>query len=315
MAKYLVTGGAGFIGSNIVEKLLSKKQHVIVLDNLSTGKEENIKPFLKNPLFEFMKADIRNKDEISEAIKDVDYVIHQAAIASVNLSFENPAESFDVNTIGTLNLLQAASKNKIKKFVFASSSSVYGMADGKTSEKIHKGPISPYALSKSFGEELCRLFSKEFKVPTVCLRYFNVFGPRQNIFSEYSAVIPKFISAFIKGESPIVFGTGKQTRDFVYVKDVAEANLKAAKSKFKDGEIFNVASGKSISLLQLINTLNKIFSERKKPIFKKKKSGDIMHSHADIEKIKKELRWLPKNNFEKCISTTSDWIKKEICTY
>lgn len=306
MAKYLITGGAGFIGSNIAEKILSQKNQVVVLDNLSTGKEENIKDFIGNPLFSFIKGDIRNKEDVKKAAEGVDFILHHAAEASVALSCEYPAENFDVNVTGTINVLESARQNKIKKFVFAGSSSVYGNLNRPAKEIFPKNPLSPYALGKSFGEELCAFYSKNYKVPTVCLRYFNVFGPRQNPFSEYSAVIPKFINAFIQKQKPVIFGSGRQTRDFVFVEKVAEANLKAASSKFKSGEVFNIASGKSVSLLQLARILGQIFESDTKPEFQKARQGDLMHSSADVSRAKKMLALKLEGDFKEELKKTKE---------
>lgn len=306
--KILVTGGAGFIGSNLVEKLLQKKAMVIVFDNLSTGRKENIKNFLNKPNFRFIKGDLRDQKAVERVVKKVDFIFHQAAVPSVARSILDPKTSFDSNVIGTINLFNAAKKYGIKKIVYASSSSIYGLT--KTlpkKEEMPPNPISPYALSKYTGEKLSQIFSKIFGLPTVCLRYFNVFGPKQNPHSEYAAVIPKFIFALLNNESPVIYGDGKQTRDFTYVENVVEANLKAFYSKFNKGEIFNIACGQPISLLKFFDKLNEIFSKNIKPRFAKERPGDIRHSFADISKAKKMLDYHPKISFEGGLKKTINW--------
>lgn len=303
----LVTGGAGFIGSNLVERLLELEEKVVVFDNLSTGRKENIRVFLKNPNFKFIRGDLRNQKEIERAVRGVDYIFHQAAIPSVNRSVLDPKSTFEANTLGTLNLLIVAKKNKVKKIVYASSSSVYGPGPLPKKEEMPLNPISPYALSKLTGEKLCQMFSKIYDLPTICLRYFNVFGPRQNPRSEYAAVIPKFIFAFLNHQRPVIYGDGKQTRDFTYAENVIEANLKALDSQFNNGEIFNIACGRETSILELLAILNRIFSKNMKPYFKKKRPGDIKHSFADISKSKKELGYNPKVSLEKGLEKTIQW--------
>jgi len=310
MKKYLVTGGAGFIGSNIVERLLKMGEGVVVLDNLSTGRKENIKDFLKNPNFEFIQGDLRNQKDIEKAIEGADFILHQAAIPSVTRSILDPKSTFEANAIGTLNLLICAKKYKVKKIVYASSSSIYGPGPVPKKEEMIPNPISPYALSKFTGERLCQVFSKIYKIPTICLRYFNVFGPRQNPHSEYAAVIPKFIFAFFKNERPIIYGDGRQTRDFTFVENVIEANLIATKSQFNSGEVFNIACSKQTSLLELIDILNRIFPKNIKPIFRTGRPGDIKYSFADNKKAKKGLRWQPKISLEEGLIKTINWFKK-----
>jgi len=304
----LVTGGAGFIGSNLVEKLLELGAKVIVFDNLSTGRKENIKDFFKNPDFKFIKGDLRNQKEIEKATRGVDYIFHQAAIPSVSRSILDPKSTFESNALGTLNLLNAAKKYKVKKIVYASSSSIYGPNPVlPKQENMPPNPVSPYAVSKFAGEKLCQIFSKIYDLPTICLRYFNIFGPRQNPHSEYAAVIPKFIFAFLNHERPIIYGDGEQTRDFTHVENVVEANLKALHSKFNNGEIFNIACGKKTSILELLAILNRIFSKNLKPYFKEKRPGEIKHSFADISKAKKELEYNPKVSLEKGLKKTIQW--------
>jgi UDP-glucose 4-epimerase len=308
--KYLVTGGAGFIGSNIVKRLLELGEFVRIIDNFSTGRKENIEEFIGNPNFELIEGDITDLNICQKSIKDMDFVLHQAAIPSVNRSILDPKSTFEANAIGTLNLLIAVKKYKIKKIVYASSSSIYGPGHVPKKEEMTPNPISPYALSKFTGEKLCQIFSKIYGIPTICLRYFNVFGPRQNPFSEYAAVIPKFISAFLKNKRPVIYGDGKQTRDFTYVENVVEANLKASRSKFRGGEIFNIACGKQISLLDLINILNKYLFKNIKPLFRNERPGDIKHSFADISKAKKILGYTPKISFKDGLKMAIEWFKE-----
>ncbi|HDY72632.1 MAG TPA: SDR family NAD(P)-dependent oxidoreductase [bacterium] len=304
----LVTGGAGFIGSNIVEKLLQLGEKVIVFDNLSTGKKENLRIFLKNPNFSLFLGDLRNQKEIEKAVKKSDYILHQAASPSVRRSILDPKSTFETNVLGTLNLLVAAKKYKVKKLVYASSCSVYGPTKIlPNKEDISPNPISPYALSKFTGEKLCQTFSKIYGLSTICLRYFNVFGPRQNPYSEYAAVIPKFVSAFLRNKKPIIYGSGQQTRDFIYVENVVDVNLKALYSKFNKGETFNIACGKQTSLLEVICILNNIFTRKVKPHFKKERPGDIEYSYANILKAKDELGYVPKVSFENGLKMTIEW--------
>jgi len=308
--KILVTGGAGFIGSNIVEELLRLKAQVIVFDNLSTGKKENLKDFFGKSNFRFIQGDLRNRKETEKVVKEVEYILHQAAIPSVARSVQDPKSTFEANVLGTLNLLIAAKKYKVKKIVYASSSSIYGPGPIPKKEEMLPNPISPYALSKFTGEKLCQIFSKIYDLPTICLRYFNVFGPRQDPKSEYAAVIPKFIFAFLNEKRPVIYGDGFQTRDFTFIENVIEANLKALHSEFKNGEVFNIACGKQISLLELLDILNKIFNRDVKPYFDKERPGDIKHSFADISKAKKDLNYIPNMFFEEGLKKTVAWYKK-----
>ncbi|KPJ56665.1 Vi polysaccharide biosynthesis protein VipB/TviC [Parcubacteria bacterium DG_74_2] len=309
--KFLITGGAGFIGSNIVEKLLELGEKVIVFDNLSTGREENLRDFLKNPNFKFIQGDLRKEKEVEEAVREVDYILHQAALPSVGRSILDPKSTFESNVSGTLNLLFAAKKYKVKKIVYASSSSIYGPTKIlPKKENMLPSPISPYALSKLTGEKLCQIFSENYSLPTVCLRYFNVFGPRQDPNSEYAAVIPKFVSAFLNDKRPTIYGDGLQSRDFTFVENVVEANLKALYSKFNNGQVFNIACGNQTSLLELLDFLNKIFSKNIEPDFAKERQGDIKHSFADISKAEKGLNYSSRVFFEQGLKTTIDWFKR-----
>lgn len=296
MATYVVTGGAGFIGSNIADELVRRKEKVKVLDNLSSGNKENLKA-IKNDI-EFIEGDIRDIEILKNALRGCDYVIHQAALRSVPKSMTDPALYDEVNVMGTLNVLSAAAHNKVKRVVFASSSSVYGDSEKlPQSEEQMPQPVSPYAATKLSGEHYCRVFAKSFGLETVALRYFNVFGPRQSLESEYAVVIPKFISCILKGEQPPVHGDGKQSRDFTYVDNVVDANLTAALREGVSGEVFNVACGKAYSLLDLIKVLNEIIGKDIKPRFEPARAGDVKHTLSDISKMKKMLKLDPKVDF------------------
>ncbi|MDD5424666.1 MAG: SDR family oxidoreductase [Candidatus Omnitrophica bacterium] len=296
MATYLVTGGAGFIGSNIADELVRRKEKVKVLDNLSSGNKENLKA-IRNDI-EFIEGDIRDIEVLKNAFRGCDYVIHQAALRSVPKSMTDPALYDEVNVMGTLNVLSAAAHNRVKRVVFASSSSVYGDSEKlPQSEGQIPQPVSPYAATKLSGEHYCRVFAKSFGLETVALRYFNVFGPRQSLESEYAVVIPKFISCILKGEQPPVHGDGKQSRDFTYVDNVVDANLTAALREGVSGEVFNVACGKGYSLLELIKVLNEIMGKDIKPKFEPERAGDVKHTLSDITKMKKMLKLDPKVDF------------------
>ena len=312
MAKYLVTGGAGFIGSHIVERLLKEGRFVRVLDNFSSGKEEKLvfAKGLGKDKFELIRADIRDKAACDSACAGVDYVLHQAALRSVPKSMEDPESYNDVNINGTLFLLQAASKHKVKRLVMASSSSVYGDTD-KFPEEESAYPllISPYALSKLAGEYYCRIFSEFFNLETVCLRYFNVFGPRQALDDEYAVVIPKFIHCILNDQQPPIFGTGKQSRDFTYIDNVVQANILAATAPGIKHEVVNVANGKDNTVLELVDALNKIIGKNIQPKFLPVRAGDVFRTLADISRIKKMLKFEPSVNFEEGLKRTVAYFK------
>ena len=301
MSKFLITGGAGFIGSNIAERLIKDGHYVRVLDDFSSGKEENL-AFAKGlgkDKFELIKGDIRDKATCDKACEAIDYVLHQAALRSVPKSMKDPESYNDVNINGTLFMLQAASKNKVKRFVYASTSSIYGDVDTfPEKEDFLPKLISPYALSKLAGEYYCRIFSEFFNVETACLRYFNVFGPRQALDDEYAVVIPKFIHCILHDEQPPIFGTGKQSRDFTYIDNVVEANILAATTPKIKHEVFNVANGKDNTVLELAILLNKIIGKNIEPKYLPTRPGDVFRTCADITKIKKVLNFKPKVGFE-----------------
>lgn len=312
--KFLVTGGAGFIGSNIVERLLKENHFVRVLDNFSSGKKENLS-FTYNltpDTYDLIEGDIRDKSTCDKACAGIDYVLHQAALRSVPKSMKDPESYNQVNINGTLYMLQAAAKNKIKRFVLASSSSIYGDTT-KFPEQESDYPllISPYALSKLAGEYYCRIFSEHFGVETIALRYFNVFGPKQALDDEYAVVIPKFIHCILHNEQPPIFGTGKQSRDFTYIDNVVEANVLAAtKGGLSPHAIFNVANGKDNTVLQLVDYLNKIIGKNIKPKFLPVRAGDVLRTCADISKIKEKLGYTPKVNFEEGLKRTVEYFKR-----
>ena len=308
MKKYLITGGAGFIGSNIVKKLLERGESVRAVDNLSTGRKENIKEFIGNPNFEFIEGDLTNLDDAHKAVKGIDFVLHEAAVPSVPRSIEDPIKSNNSNITGTLNLLIAARDEGVKKLVYASSSSIYGdNPELPKREDFPIRPISPYALTKYAAERYCQIFWKIYKLPTVSLRYFNVFGPKQNPKSQYAAVIPNFISAFIKNEKPIIYGSGEQSRDFTYVDNVVEANILAANCTEGNGEVFNIACGGETSLNQLVNFLKEITGKNISADYGEERAGDVLHSRADIEKAQKIIKYRPIVNFKEGLAKTFEW--------
>lgn len=309
MGKYLITGGAGFIGSHLVEYFYQQGEKVIIIDNLSTGKIENINNFL-NKNIELMVIDITKSSQLKGILKEVEIIFHQAAIPSVPKSIKNPLATYKANVIGTLNLLKEAKLAGVKRVVYASSSSVYGNTKKlPTEEEDTLTPISPYGASKLASEHLCRLFFELYGLETVSLRYFNVFGPRQNPKSQYAAVIPKFISRMLAGKAPIIYGDGKQTRDFTYVKNIVIANILSSQSKEAVGKSINIASGKSYSLNELVKLINKFIGKEIRPIYAKERIGDIKHSLASIEKAKILLNYACEINFEEGLKHTIKYFK------
>ena len=306
MAKYLVTGGAGFIGSNIVEELVKRGHKVRVLDNLSTGNMDNLAPFKGR--IEFHKGDIRKGKDVSKALKGMDYVLHQAALRSVARSVEDPVSSNDVNINGTLNLLIHAREARVKRVVYASSSSVYG--DCKVypqKEVLAPNPISPYAVSKLAGEYYCRMFSSTMGLETVSLRYFNVFGPRQNPESKYSAVIPAFIARLTANKPCLIDGSGKQSRDFTFVANVVDANIAASVAKGVSGMYFNVASGCDYSVIDVAEGLKKLLGKNIKSVHGPRRRGDVFRTFADISAMRKHLKVTPKVDFYEGLKRTVKW--------
>jgi nucleoside-diphosphate-sugar epimerase len=305
--KYLVTGGAGFIGSHITAALVKKGHFVRVLDNFSSGKLKNLEGSIKK--IDLLRADIRSPEACLKACEGMDFVLHQAALRSVPRSMGNPAEYNEVNIGGTLNMLEASLKNKIKCFVFASSSSVYGDAKSfPEKEDFLPQPISPYALTKLAGEYYCRFFSHRYGLSTVSLRYFNVFGPRQALDDEYAVVIPKFINCLLNGEHPPIYGTGKQSRDFTYIDNIVEANILSARKGMR-GEIFNIASGSPHTIIELVRILQKITGKNIKPIFLPKRPGDVFKTDASLSQAQRKLGYRPKVAFIDGLKTTVDYFK------
>lgn len=313
MANYLVTGGAGFIGSNIVEELVRKKSSAVgtvrVLDSFITGKRENLTPFMKD--IELVEGDIRDKADLKRALDGIDYVIHQAALRSVPKSVDDPFTTNDINVFGTLNLLMEAKKAGVKRVVYASSSSVYGEAKKfPQKETDYVSPISPYGVAKLAAENYCITFAKTFGLETVSLRYFNVFGPRQNPDSKYSAVIPAFLFTMAKGGKPIVEWDGKQSRDFTYVGNVVRANLRSCVAKNVSGEVFNVACGSTTSVNEIVAALNKILKTKIKAEYAPKRRGDVRKTCASVDKMKKLLGIKKITGFEEGLKLTVDWFMK-----
>jgi len=303
MALYLVTGGAGFIGSNLVRILLERGEKVRVLDNFSTGKRENLGGCGKA---EVIEGDIRDMKMCLKAVKGAHYVFHQAALPSVQRSVINPIETHNVNTTGTLNMLIASRDCKVRRFIYAASSSAYGGIGMKpASEDMPPRPLSPYGASKLMGEYYCRVFKGVFGLETVILRYFNVFGPNQDPTTEYAAVIPKFLSLMRSGKRPPVYGDGEQTRDFTYVDNVVQGNLLACKANGIGGEVFNIACGGRISVNKLVEELNKLLGTKLAPIYTRPRPGEVRHSCAAISKAKDLLGFKVKVDFSEGLRRTS----------
>ncbi|MEM3422839.1 MAG: SDR family oxidoreductase [Candidatus Bilamarchaeaceae archaeon] len=305
--RVLVTGGAGFIGSHLAEALLKRGHAVRILDNFSTGKEENIKD-IENSI-EIIRGSITEKEVLENAIENVDYVLHHAAQISVVDSIKNPKKTWEINIKGTKLLLNAAVKNKVKKVILASSAAVYGNEPGlPKTEQMRTKPTSPYGDSKLMNEYMAQKYHQQDKINIISLRYFNVYGPRQHPQSAYAGVISKFMEKMIKGERPIIYGNGEQTRDFVYVEDVVSANILALESTVKNG-IYNIGSGKETSLNELVKTLNEILGTKIEPIYEPPREGDIQRSVADISKAKKDLGYIPKYTLKEGLTKTIEWYR------
>jgi nucleoside-diphosphate-sugar epimerase len=306
-SKVLVTGGAGFIGSHVAERLLADGYHVTVLDNLSTGKLQNLERCSDNSNFHFIKGDIRDKKLVDEAVAGVDAMIHEAAITSVSLSIKNPKLVFNVNATATLNLLKSCVKNRVKRFIFASSAAVYGAATKMPiSEHAPTRPLSPYGQSKLRSEKYCQKFWDEYGLETVCLRYFNVYGPRQTA-GQYAGVISGFFDRLRKKLPPVIYGDGEQTRDFVYVGDVVEATVLALGCEMAEGEVLNIGTGKVTSVNQLFSIFTKLMHCRLKPKFAAPRAREIKHSQADITKARKILGYRPKVSLEQGLKKFIEW--------
>ena len=301
--KCLVTGGAGFIGSHLVYSLLEKGNRVKVIDNFSTGKIENLKELIND--IELIKGDITDNKSINDAIKDVDVVFHQAAVPSVPRSIKDPIKTNSANVTGTLKLLNAAVHHRVSRFIYAASSSAYGNTEILPKEEnMSPNPLSPYAVSKYAGELYCKVFNTIYGLETLSLRYFNVFGPRQDPESQYAAVIPKFIMNMLKNQSPIIYGDGNQSRDFTYIDNVVLANLLAAEAPKLSGEVVNVGTGTNIKINQLVLNINKLLNTEISPIYANCREGDVKHSLASIERINRLLGYKPIISFEEGLKKT-----------
>jgi len=308
--KILIAGGAGFIGSHIVDKLLETDVEVTVLDNLYTGQLENIKQHKQNKNFHFVRGDIRSLKLVKQIIKNTDAVFNLAAVVSVPRSVENPLLANDVNVKGTLNLLKTSLDSGVKRFIQASSASVYG--ETKTlpvNENMASNPISPYAVSELAAESYARVFSKVYGLETVCLRYFNVYGPRQT-YSPYSGATTIFVNQLLRSQPPTIHGDGEQTRDFIYIEDVVSANILALTKKSAVGEVFNIATGEATTINKLVYTLQKIMNKTNlRPIHQEPRVGDLRHSYASIEKARRILDYKPVFPLEKGLKKLVEWYK------
>ena len=313
--RFLVTGGAGFIGSNLLEYLIKYGAgKVKVLDNLSTGFLSNIEPYLNHPSFEFIQGDIREQETCQKACEGVDFVFHEAALGSVPRSIQDPITTNSVNISGFANMLVAARDQKVKRFVYAASSSTYG--DSKKLPKVEHEigkPLSPYAVTKYVNELYADVFAKTYNMQIIGLRYFNVFGPRQSPEGAYAAVIPLFIQAFSKNTSPYMDGDGEQTRDFTFVENAVQANIKAAFTGNEKAlnEVFNTAVGDRTSLNKVATSIKEIAGASVSPLYRAARAGDIRDSHADISKAKELLEYNPIVRIEEGLKITYDWFCKE----
>ena len=302
--KAIITGGAGFIGSNLAE-VLSRDNEVIIVDDLSTGNEANIRGFE----IELVKGSVTDLDLLRKIFEGADYVFHQAAIPSVPRSIKDPVSTNEANVTGTLNVLIAARDCSVKKVIFASSSSAYGdTPELPKREDMNPNPLSPYAVTKLIGEYYCNVFDEVYDLKTVALRYFNVYGPKQDPHSDYAAVIPKFIKRIQEGKPPIIYGDGTQTRDFTSVDDVVSANILAAESDAKG--VYNVATGKRITINELANVIMAIMGRDLDPIHEKQREGDVLHSLGDITKAKKDFGYAPGDKLEENLKETVKWFRE-----
>ncbi len=308
--KVVITGGAGFIGSNLVKHLVKEKNHVVVIDDLSTGYLKNIQDLVERRKIDFVKGSITDCNLLQDIFRGSDFVFHQAALASVPRSIKDPVQTNLVNVQGTVNVLVAAKDCSVRKVLYASSSSVYG--DTPTlpkTEAMTPNPLSPYAVSKLAGEYYCQVFSRVFNLPVVALRYFNVYGPSQDPSSEYAAVIPRFITSVMKGASPVIYGDGEQTRDFTFIADVIQANIRAAESSATG--VFNAAAGGSISINALAQSVMSICKKRVPIVYETARPGDIKHSFADSSKAKKAFGYEPTYDIQKGLQETIVWYQTQ----
>lgn len=306
MASYLVTGGAGFIGSNLVERLVRDGHRVRVLDNLSTGRVQNLDGVLQE--IEFIQGDLRDLDAVRKAVAGTEVVFHQAALPSVPRSIQDPSSSNEINITGTLNLLVEARDAGVRRVVYAASSSAYGnTAQLPKREDMPASPLSPYAVTKHTGELYLRVFCHVYGLEGLSLRYFNIFGPRQDPSSQYAAVIPKFIMALQRGESPVIFGDGEQSRDFTFIDNAVEANVLAATCPNARGEVVNVACGQRYTLNDLVRRLQAVMDRPIPPRYVEPRTGDVRDSLADLQRAKEILGYHPLVNFDEGLRRTVDW--------
>ncbi len=306
---YLVTGGAGFIGSHIAKRLVEMGKKVRIIDNLSTGRFSNISDFVDE--LEFVEGDIRDLPLLRKLTEDVLIIFHEAAVPSVPRSIDDPITSNANNVDGTLNVLYAAKENRVKRVIYAASSSAYGnSAMLPKVESMQPHPLSPYAVAKYTGELYCRVFYNIYGLETISLRYFNVFGPKQDPNSEYAAVVPKFIVAYLMGKPPVIYGDGTQTRDFTYIDNVVNANMLAAEAKEVHGEVVNIAYGKHFSINHLAEFIKKELNSTIDPVYKEARIGDVKHSLADITLAKKIINYVPIVDTKEGLRRTIDYFKK-----
>ncbi len=311
MAKVVVTGGAGFIGSHLAGRMLTEGHQVVVIDNYDTGRRENLSEY--EDKITLCEINICNLEAMQSAMKGADYVLHQAALPSVPRSLTDPLESHSVNTTGTLNALIAARDNGVKRFVYAASSSAYGDTEvSPKHEELVPNPISPYGAAKLTGEHYCKVFYDSFGLETVSLRYFNVFGPRQNPHSAYTGVMAIFIPLMLQDKEPTIYGDGTQTRDFTYIDNNIHANWLSLFSEKAPGQMMNIACGDSQTVLQIVNTINDILGKNIEPKFEPTRPGDIQHSCAAIDKAKTLLNFEPIVKFEEGVKRTIAWYRQEL---
>jgi UDP-glucose 4-epimerase len=307
--KALVTGGAGFIGSHVTERLLHEGYEVRILDNFSTGRRENLLEL--GGEVDLVEGDIQSYERAHTAVKGCDIVVHQAALPSVPRSIQDPLTSNASNVIGTLNVLLAARDSDVGRVIYASSSSVYGADETlPKSEDLPVAPISPYAVAKLAGEGYCRSFWRVYGLETVALRYFNVFGPRQDPLSQYAAVIPSFIDAFLADRVPTVYGDGSQTRDFTYVGNIVDGTMLALRAEAVAGKLFNIACGEEVSVNRLIEELRAITSKEIEPLYAPARVGEVTHSHADVSRAARELGYRPTTSLEEGLRLTVAWSRE-----
>jgi len=311
MEKFLVTGGAGFIGSNICRRLVSQGCFVRVVDNLLTGKKSNLADVIDK--IEFVQADMGDSEVAQSAMKDIDVVLHQGALPSVPVSVDDPAATHQHCINATFTLLLAARDAGVKRFIYAASSSAYG--DSPTSPKLETmpvNPLSPYAVAKLTGEYYCSVFYNIYGLQTVSLRYFNVFGPYQDPTSQYAAAIPAFVTAILKDEPPTIYGDGEQSRDFTYIDNVVDANLLAAGAKYTKGEVINIACGQAVTVNEIIDMINELLGKNVKPIYTDPRPGDVKHSLADIAAAQDLINFKPSVSFREGLRKAIDWYRDNL---